>query len=1139
MLITKKFKKCHNWIINYCVILWALYIFVPKIRLLYITLYSFVPLIHLQFFNTMKSQIKRFFSVIVLAAVSYAAAFAQCNNINITLTSTPSTCQANGTIGVIVTGTDALSLRMSDAQCSLDPIPPTAYSLPWATAAGGTLTDVPPGNYIVSFRAFCLTSGTWTQGQTAGTISVAGSYTVPNVYLGTIRKTLTCLPSGRIPIVVQYGRAPYTITMTNHPPAYTGATTATISALAGTPPSATFNFDDLPAGNYTFSVTDNCTYNTILNATVTTVSADFSPDFVYSWLMVPVSLGTTPPSDCHTVRIIIQHNPTGSGNPTHDAYDHYFNHGAQYYEVAFNESDTNPPTGGWVAPTENMHYTLLDDFNTFRARNGYVAVWVRIRGTNCISLLRVVGLNSLEPGVVVNYSNVTCTDFSVSHYPQYNSMYVFCFPYQWRITNGATVVVPWTQVTTTAAQVAHNIPFGSSIEYQDHSGQTWTVNLTSASPINNIRIQDGGNLCLSNSLPPSSNGIISNTIWINYDTGTIPSGTQIEYLSGPPGALPPNFPSIITETALANVYPYGAISYAAQSTPYYLTVPGIYTFRVTMPTCPAATYSIDPFFYYIVAPLSYAAIETCDGLQVYPMGQLGRIQGAASHSFTTWFSIDSAPDGVTVDRTAVGAGGSLLLPASGSYVIKMTYYQNTNLTNYCPSATLSINYTKQLLSLNAAVTSAYVCAGGTQGFIRVEGMNGSGTYTYELWSSDLATLHLSNSAGTFSYGSAGQTFIVRVRDNVCNTQFDQPVTILDLGTASIAYSGSTNNEVCVGGTIQLHCVTLGQTSYTWSGPNGWTSTLQNPVIPNATVAMSGTYTVTVTPENCGTPMSQSVVISVVPTPLPNVPNMVRARCQNTTPPTIAAITAASVTGSSYALRYYDSGGTITPTTTVPTSAATVLTYYVSQYNTTTGCESNRVTITIQIFALPDAPTVDPVSALCPGDPFTITVSPAIFSHRYTVYTWDGILLGMSADGSGVISGIIAPTSSTTYYVSATRTDIFCESASRTPVIITVNPRATTANITASGVSICSGTAATLTATSNLSAPVFNWYDSQTATAPLHTGATYIIGVTVTTTYYVGVSNATTCENALNNRYPVTVTITPTVIPSVTITAVPN
>jgi len=50
-------------------------------------------------------------------------------------------------------------------------------------------------------------------------------------------------------------------------------------------------------------------------------------------------------------------------------------------------------------------------------------------------------------------------------------------------------------------------------------------------------------------------------------------------------------------------------------------------------------------------------------------------------------------------------------------------------------------------------------------------------------------------------------------------------------------------------------------SYSWTGPNGFSSGLQNPVIPNATLAMNGTYTLTVTSDyGCADVASMDVEI---------------------------------------------------------------------------------------------------------------------------------------------------------------------------------------------------------------------------------------------------------------------------------------
>ncbi|MEI6820570.1 MAG: T9SS type A sorting domain-containing protein [Bacteroidota bacterium] len=54
-----------------------------------------------------------------------------------------------------------------------------------------------------------------------------------------------------------------------------------------------------------------------------------------------------------------------------------------------------------------------------------------------------------------------------------------------------------------------------------------------------------------------------------------------------------------------------------------------------------------------------------------------------------------------------------------------------------------------------------------------------------------------------------------------------------------AYS---NSPLCVGDTLKLFAENVIGANYSWTGPNGWTSYLQNPIIPNASPAMSGNYT---------------------------------------------------------------------------------------------------------------------------------------------------------------------------------------------------------------------------------------------------------------------------------------------------------
>ncbi|OEY71216.1 hypothetical protein SAMN05660445_01377 [Salegentibacter salarius] len=60
---------------------------------------------------------------------------------------------------------------------------------------------------------------------------------------------------------------------------------------------------------------------------------------------------------------------------------------------------------------------------------------------------------------------------------------------------------------------------------------------------------------------------------------------------------------------------------------------------------------------------------------------------------------------------------------------------------------------------------------------------------------------------------------------------------------------SSNSPVCQGSDIQLISSTISGVTYQWSGPNGFTSNEQNPVIPNANQVNAGNYSLVVTNAN--------------------------------------------------------------------------------------------------------------------------------------------------------------------------------------------------------------------------------------------------------------------------------------------------
>ena len=91
-------------------------------------------------------------------------------------------------------------------------------------------------------------------------------------------------------------------------------------------------------------------------------------------------------------------------------------------------------------------------------------------------------------------------------------------------------------------------------------------------------------------------------------------------------------------------------------------------------------------------------------------------------------------------------------------------------------------------------------------------------------------------------------------------------------TPPLAPTASNNGPICQGMTLNLTASTEASASYNWTGPNGFSSALQNPSIPHATTAASGTYSVTATIGGCASAagttavtVNPPVVLSIVAT----------------------------------------------------------------------------------------------------------------------------------------------------------------------------------------------------------------------------------------------------------------------------------
>jgi hypothetical protein len=165
----------------------------------------------------------------------------------------------------------------------------------------------------------------------------------------------------------------------------------------------------------------------------------------------------------------------------------------------------------------------------------------------------------------------------------------------------------------------------------------------------------------------------------------------------------------------------------------------------------------------------------------------------------------------------------------------------------CLSSATPVTITQPaVLSCSVNPSVATNCGNQSQVFtVNVSG--GSAGYTYS-WSGPNGFNATGSPITVNNLQPAGAgTYTVTVTDaNGCQTA---GAATLAINPAPTAPTAGNNGPILAGMTLNLTASTVDDTTYSWTGPNAFTSTSQNPSIPNAPAAANGTYTVTVTDSN--------------------------------------------------------------------------------------------------------------------------------------------------------------------------------------------------------------------------------------------------------------------------------------------------
>ena len=256
--------------------------------------------------------------------------------------------------------------------------------------------------------------------------------------------------------------------------------------------------------------------------------------------------------------------------------------------------------------------------------------------------------------------------------------------------------------------------------------------------------------------------------------------------------------------------------------------------------------------------------------------------------------------------------------------------------------------------------------------------------------------------------------------------------------------------------------------------------------------------------------SPRVKITVKINPAPANP-IVRdtAYCLNVNADTLKAI---SLTG--YSLSWYGNsatGGTASALGIKPnTSVVGNLSYYVSQKNNTTGCESPRALIGVTINPLPVAPTVKDTTFCQNTNADTLRVN----AITGTKLLWYGTNISGGTGTNIAIKPSTATVGTVNYYLSQMITATGCEGP-RSKIVVTIIPSPSTPTIAWNGTQ--------LTATTSSTGVNYQWLLSNSSITGATT-ATY--KPTAIGTYTIQITDANGCKNASDSYILVVTAVNP-------------
>ena len=478
-----------------------------------------------------------------------------------------------------------------------------------------------------------------------------------------------------------------------------------------------------------------------------------------------------------------------------------------------------------------------------------------------------------------------------------------------------------------------------------------------------------------------------------------------------------------------------------------------------------------------------AAITTQPVSATLCVGTTATFTAAATGTGTITYQWYNGTQAIPTATSATFSIANLVAADAGSYSVVAT---GACASATSTTATLTVNPLTAITTAPAAVTQ---CAGTTATF--TVAATGAGTLTYQ-WKKDgnnvttggtSATLTLANiaaaNAGSYTVAVTG----------TCGTQTSTGVALVVNPLTAIT-TQPVGGPICEGGSGAMSVVATGTgtLTYQWNFggapiPGANTSSVS---VTNATLAMAGNYTVSVTGA-CGTVTSNTAAIVVNALPIAGLTSNAALNTACDGSPVTFTATGGATYNFSVNSTSVQTGATATYTSSALANSNSVGVVVTSA----AGCSSTATPIVMTINALPTVGGSSNVPAICVNQTAAFTATGA------STYAWSPAT-GLDATTGANVNA--SPVTTTTYTVIGTDGN-GCQNSATVALTVNNNP-----TITFSPVApvICAGDVATITANGAdtyvwTAAPSQITVNNGTITANPANTATYTVEGTTTAT----------------------------------------